>query len=93
MKQHEFSLILTAESAEVEAERLYALFDDGYGADAGRRAPDSLPPRGRIAGGGDLERTSERMLWFMYIAHTTSLCTCGRSTRSSCCLCLPLQRL
>ncbi len=29
MKQHEFSLILTAEPTEAEAERLYAMFDDG----------------------------------------------------------------
>jgi len=29
MRQHEFSLILTAEPTEEEAERLYALFDDG----------------------------------------------------------------
>jgi len=29
MKQHEFSFILTTEPTEAQAERLYAMFDDG----------------------------------------------------------------
>ena len=44
MKEHEFTLILTSDPTDEEADRLYGVIVDGTPCNGGGCPPDSVPP-------------------------------------------------